>query len=512
MNYFQPYSLPLDETIVAAWDSQVVQAAETPWLAQALATQSADLFPRFAACYAQLRALPRGARRALQRQLARSREVAIPSAWQRKLAQSLAGAALLLALGQGVQAATINVAPKVLPGINTGDGKCSLIEAIISANNDIAFGGCTAGSSADTIVLPAKSSFTLTTPYTDAYTATYGPAGLPTITTEITITGNGAKISRSLKGAPSFRLVNVSYDGNLTLDKVTISGGSSTYDGGGIYNAGILTITDGSIITGNKSTVDGGGVFNDYAGALTIHNSTISKNIAYYGGGIRNDGHMTVDPTTITGNIAYNGGGVFNYGTATFAHTTISANIAKVRVDGTSFYDGNGGGIYNSGYLSFADGIITKNTAYYGGGIFNYSGGEVELTNSTISGNIAKLKAVTIKYGGYTYNYFHGGVSGGIDNRGTLTTHNSTITGNSAVGKSVKVKYNGHTYTYSYGGRGGGIGNYEGFLYLNGGSITKNSATFYGGGLFNDHGSIPTNTASISANKAPVGADYYDVP
>lgn len=82
MNYFQPYLPPLDDAIVAAWDSQIAEAAETPFLAQALA-QSADLFPRFAACYAQLRALPRGARRALQRQLARSGELtAVPPEWR----------------------------------------------------------------------------------------------------------------------------------------------------------------------------------------------------------------------------------------------------------------------------------------------------------------------------------------------------------------------------------------------------------------------------------------------
>ena len=35
-----------------------------------------ELFARFAACYAELRALPRSARRALQRRLARSAELA----------------------------------------------------------------------------------------------------------------------------------------------------------------------------------------------------------------------------------------------------------------------------------------------------------------------------------------------------------------------------------------------------------------------------------------------------
>ena len=110
MNYFDLYSSYPDRTIAAAWNSQVKEADKTPWLADALTECEDELFARFAACYAELRTLPRTARRALQRQLARSSELAaiLPEylqngrGLQRRLACSLAGAALLLALGQGV--------------------------------------------------------------------------------------------------------------------------------------------------------------------------------------------------------------------------------------------------------------------------------------------------------------------------------------------------------------------------------------------------------------------------
>ena len=62
--------------IAAAWNSQVKEADKTPWLADALTEREDELFARFAACYAELRTLPRTARRALQRQLARSSELA----------------------------------------------------------------------------------------------------------------------------------------------------------------------------------------------------------------------------------------------------------------------------------------------------------------------------------------------------------------------------------------------------------------------------------------------------
>ncbi|HKH21097.1 MAG TPA: hypothetical protein VKB53_09490, partial [Gammaproteobacteria bacterium] len=126
--------------------------------------QEPDLLPRFAEHYQQRKALRRRMRRSLQRQ------------WKR----SLAGVALLIALGQ---------APALAATINVG-GACTLIRAIVAANNDTATPGCKKGSGADTIVLPRGSTQTLTA----VNNTNYGPTGLPTVRTPITIVGNGSKI------------------------------------------------------------------------------------------------------------------------------------------------------------------------------------------------------------------------------------------------------------------------------------------------------------------------------
>src|SRR5262245_10398125 len=112
------------------------------------------------------------------------------------MAWSLAGAALLLALGQGVAtAATITVTTNN-PNI-VADGECSLIEAIVNANNDAAtFPDCVAGSGADTIVLPANANLTLSTVFGLTYGQFGTTVGLPPITSRITIEGNGATIAR----------------------------------------------------------------------------------------------------------------------------------------------------------------------------------------------------------------------------------------------------------------------------------------------------------------------------
>jgi hypothetical protein len=123
MNYFQPYPLRVDDDVTKAWQSQISEAAKSPWLARVLAERAGELFPRFAANYVQLRALPRSLLSRVQGQLARRGDLATIYATrptrserrnlQRKLAYTLAGAALRLALGQTVaQAATINVSPK----------------------------------------------------------------------------------------------------------------------------------------------------------------------------------------------------------------------------------------------------------------------------------------------------------------------------------------------------------------------------------------------------------------
>ena len=81
------------------------------------------------------------------------------------MAWSLAGAALLLAFGQGVAAAATITVTTSNPNI-VADGQCSLIEAIVNANNDAAtYPDCAAGSGADTIVLPANANVTLSAVY-----------------------------------------------------------------------------------------------------------------------------------------------------------------------------------------------------------------------------------------------------------------------------------------------------------------------------------------------------------
>ena len=123
---------PSDPQVLALFQDELARIAAISGLAAA----GPDLLPRFAGCYQRLTRLPRRLRRQLQRR------------WRR----SLAAIALLLALGQ---------APTLAATINVDGASCTLIDAITAANNDVATGGCAAGSGADTLVLSAGSTHTL---------------------------------------------------------------------------------------------------------------------------------------------------------------------------------------------------------------------------------------------------------------------------------------------------------------------------------------------------------------
>ena len=99
--------------------------------------------------------------------------------------------------------------------------------------------------------------------------------------------------------------------GALTLDRCTISnnggsGESITPQGGGVYNAGNL-IVDQCTITANRAR-SGGGIYSPDGAALTIRQSTIAGNESEVGtAGIRNNGALTLFNSIVAGN---NGSGL----------------------------------------------------------------------------------------------------------------------------------------------------------------------------------------------------------
>ena len=115
----------------------------------------------------------------------------------------------------------------------------------------------------------------------------------------------------------------------VILNGLTITGGKTSDNGGGINNYYSAVTVTNSTISGNTSSDYGGGIYNS-SGTLTVANSTISGNTASYsGGGIYNSGTLTVANSTISGNTASSGGGIYNTtGTICLYNTITSRNYA----------------------------------------------------------------------------------------------------------------------------------------------------------------------------------------
>ncbi len=149
------------------------------------------------------------------------------------------------------------------------DADCSLREAIAAANPG------------DTVDVPA-----------DTYTLTLSSE--LTISKSLILSGVGAattiiQAGTSTSGATS-RVFTVTADvAPVAISGVTIRHGNTNGRGGGILNAGTLTVTDSSI-SDNTAELTGGGIHNNRT--LTLANITISGNTVSgavgAGGGIFN--------------------------------------------------------------------------------------------------------------------------------------------------------------------------------------------------------------------------------
>src|SRR5688572_17681381 len=205
-------------------------------------------------------------------------------------------------------------------------------------------------------------------------------SALPVLSTEMTIQGPGATVLTVRRDTGGdYRIFTIASGQTVIISGLTISNGSPTGgfpagEGGGIFNDGTLTLQD-SIVTGNSAvsgTNDGGGIYNTFNGTLTLEHSTVSGNTASgIGGAIVTSGPLTVTNSTLSGNSCGNSGGaIYNDGaTLIVTNSTLSGNNAG----------NNGGGvIHDSGSATLTNVTITNNRADNdnngsgtGGGIFH---------------------------------------------------------------------------------------------------------------------------------------------
>lgn len=264
------------------------------------------------------------------------------------------------------QAAVITVNTTSMAVAN--DGHCSLIEAINAANTDTASGAlpgeCSAGSGADTVVLP-NATYTLSAVYNNTW-----KSGLPPVTSVMTVQGNGS-ITQRATNAPWFRLWVVGSGGDLTLNDVTVRGGLVfASNGGGIWvNDGALHVNRSTIETSVAEGGRGGGVFVS-GGTLAMADVILRENRPSAAGGA--NATLTMSNALVTTN---DGHGIELSGAISLT-VTASDVLANQR-------DGVNGALLQSGVVAIADSQIENNRDW---GI-NLINCQANIQNSVIGGS-----------------------------------------------------------------------------------------------------------------------------
>jgi len=217
-----------------------------------------------------------------------------------------------------IESTTAIAAPAEIPTL------CTLPDQLVAANTDRPFGACPAGNGADIIFMTRD--FTLT-------------ERLPSITSDITIRGNGYTIS----GDSKFRIFDVD-GGDLALYDLTLTRGKS--DSGGallVQNGGRASIDDSKFIR-NFADAEGGAIAASHTSrGLTVNNSEFRNNYAQWTGGaiaMNGDG-FTISNSSFVKNFARKGGAI---DTSTFG---------RIDITNSSFIDNangrRGGAIYAVG-------------------------------------------------------------------------------------------------------------------------------------------------------------------
>lgn len=294
----------------------------------------------------------------------------------------------LLALGLTATPASAAVITVTTSADENGSGAgCALREAIRSANENTAIGGCVSGSlGLDTIMLPPGT-----------YPLSIGPAGDDLSATgdldlieDLTIAGGGTATT-IVNGAQLDRVFDVlAGPGTVVMTDFTITGGKTETG----QNGGGIDVDDSTLrlervhLTGNQADVHGGAI-HDNAGILLISDSAITNNVALNdSGGID---HIDGNPAA----------------TSVLTNVTVSGNSS-----GTTTQEGWGGGIGASNLMTLNNVTIVGNTVVNAGGT-DYGGGglaandppsPVTISNSLIAGNTAPLGPdcyLTINSGGH---------------------------------------------------------------------------------------------------------------
>jgi hypothetical protein len=346
-------------------------------------------------------------------------------------------------------------------------------------------------------------------------------AVIATSGTAISLTGCTINGNTALTGGGMF----LNSHSTLATAKTTISGttiagntstGTSIFGGGGVFVEGGQTVISNSNIDNNSAVYGGGGIDANQFASLTIVKTTISGNqttaanaVNQGGGGVFIDGSGNATPQPV--NIA--GSHIADNQSAHYGGGLLALNGIALTISGSTF-TGNraisdGGGVMTTGTSANKVDITVTGCTFSnnsskgtGGGLACSGGGQISISSSTVTGNIAG---------------FRGGGIVGVSTAATngLILKNLTVGGNfaGAGGGGVAIVLTpdfqiiGGSFSNNTATSGGGFYGFDSSGSVSGITISGNSAGTGGGADEIGAGTINLQIAKVHGNTAQTDPD-----
>ncbi|WP_342329917.1 putative Ig domain-containing protein [Pedobacter sp. FW305-3-2-15-E-R2A2] len=247
------------------------------------------------------------------------------------------------------------------------------------------------------------------------------------------------------------------------MDGFTISGGNSNNYGGGIYHfaAAVNGTFRNLVLKNNKAYHYGGGIYN-VATALKMDNILFEENVLIggnkYGGGMHNSGaNAILNKVTFRGNQAVLGAGLYN----------ISANVSVTN----SVFEANAATSYGGGLVNTALGFSLSGAEFISNRADGYGGGMANSGTAVVTDVVFKNNSA-LTYGG------------GLSNSSVINLDRVSFLGNTAVQNGAGF-YGTVTNTLSN-------------VVFSRNKVTN--ASYFGGGLFLQSGTLSMSNATFSNN------------
>ncbi|MBR4975945.1 MAG: hypothetical protein IKY61_02740, partial [Thermoguttaceae bacterium] len=227
----------------------------------------------------------------------------------------------------------------------------------------------------------------------DVATITLGGTEL---TVDKNITIDGGETGVTVDANEQSRVFSVANNTSVEFVGLTITGGYTVFEGGGVFVDGYASATFTNVeITGNEAN-QGGGVFLLNGASATFTNVEIAENVAdFNGGGVSVTGvgvSATFTNAKITGNEANQGGGVFVVNGA-------SAAFAIVEITGNTANQGGAFAVVGGASATFANAtIVEADVQTAGSTAIQLLGSTATFYNSIVDAKISSLSATANAY------------------------------------------------------------------------------------------------------------------